>query len=74
MHLKTKEPFCLTKEWVQSGLSFFRLSIPPFVPARAVLEGLKSEDAFENKKVVKNEIDPTCTLTALSTFMSHFSF
>ncbi|XP_056272855.1 endonuclease 8-like 1 isoform X2 [Pseudoliparis swirei] len=39
----------------------FRLSIPPFVPARAVLEGLKSEDAFENKKVVKNEITDTKT-------------
>ncbi|XP_068458300.1 endonuclease 8-like 1 [Clinocottus analis] len=37
----------------------FRLNIPPFVPARTVLEGLKSEDLFENKKAVKNETTDT---------------
>ncbi|XP_061772682.1 endonuclease 8-like 1 isoform X2 [Nerophis ophidion] len=30
--------------------------IPPFVPARTVLEGLESEDACEDKKAVKKEI------------------
>uniref|UniRef100_A0A3Q4AHT9 Endonuclease 8-like 1 n=1 Tax=Mola mola TaxID=94237 RepID=A0A3Q4AHT9_MOLML len=34
----------------------FRLSIPPFVPARTVLEGLESEDFWENEKPVKNEL------------------
>ncbi|XP_049579754.1 endonuclease 8-like 1 isoform X2 [Syngnathus scovelli] len=33
----------------------YRLKIPPFVSARAVLEGLESEDACEDKKSVKNE-------------------
>ena len=36
--------------------SVFRLSIPPFVPARTVLEGLESEDFLENEKPVKNEL------------------
>ncbi len=40
------------------GLFFFRLNIPPFVPARTVLEGLESEDSFE-KKPVKKEITDT---------------
>ncbi|XP_034390114.1 endonuclease 8-like 1 isoform X3 [Cyclopterus lumpus] len=39
----------------------FRLNIPPFVPARTILEGLKSEDVFENKKAVNNEIIDTKT-------------
>ncbi|XP_054475412.1 endonuclease 8-like 1 [Anoplopoma fimbria] len=39
----------------------FRLNIPPFVPARTVLEGLKSEDVLENKKMVKIEITDTKT-------------
>ncbi|KAM9352656.1 endonuclease 8-like 1 [Symphorus nematophorus] len=34
----------------------FRLNIPPFVAARAVLEGLDSEDFFCKEKPVKNEI------------------
>ncbi|XP_054632198.1 endonuclease 8-like 1 [Dunckerocampus dactyliophorus] len=34
----------------------YRLKIPPFVPARAVLEGLKSDDVCEDKKPVKKEI------------------
>ncbi|XP_070763348.1 endonuclease 8-like 1 [Enoplosus armatus] len=34
----------------------FRLNIPPFVPARSVLEILESEDLCENDKPVKNEI------------------
>nr|XP_046250236.1 endonuclease 8-like 1 isoform X2 [Scatophagus argus] len=34
----------------------FRLNIPPFIPARTVLEGLKSEDFCENEKPVINEI------------------
>uniref|UniRef100_UPI0037E88D38 endonuclease 8-like 1 n=1 Tax=Semicossyphus pulcher TaxID=241346 RepID=UPI0037E88D38 len=33
----------------------FRLNIPPFVPARTVLEGLESDDLCENKKLVKTE-------------------
>ncbi|XP_061747950.1 endonuclease 8-like 1 [Nerophis ophidion] len=33
-----------------------KLNIPPFVPARTVLEGLESEDACEDKKAVKKEI------------------
>ncbi|KAM9854909.1 endonuclease 8-like 1 [Aulostomus maculatus] len=33
----------------------FRLNIPPFVPARTVLEGLESEDSFEIQKPVKDE-------------------
>ncbi|XP_042351972.1 endonuclease 8-like 1 isoform X2 [Plectropomus leopardus] len=37
----------------------FRLNIPPFVPARSVLEGLDSEDLCENKKPVKNGITDT---------------
>ncbi|XP_075993514.1 endonuclease 8-like 1 [Genypterus blacodes] len=37
----------------------FRLDIPPFVPARSVLEGLGSEDSCENKKPVKEEITDT---------------
>ncbi|GAA6221375.1 endonuclease 8-like 1 [Lates japonicus] len=39
----------------------FRLSIPPFVPARTVLEGLESEDTSENGKPVKNDITDTKT-------------
>ncbi|KAF1386745.1 hypothetical protein PFLUV_G00098070 [Perca fluviatilis] len=39
----------------------FRLNIPPFVPARTVLEGLESEDLSENKKPVKNETTDTKT-------------
>ncbi|XP_075945268.1 endonuclease 8-like 1 isoform X2 [Anarhichas minor] len=39
----------------------FRLNIPPFVSARTVLEGLQSEDVFENKKPLKNEIKDTKT-------------
>ncbi|XP_037623443.1 endonuclease 8-like 1 [Sebastes umbrosus] len=39
----------------------FRLNIPPFVPARTILEGLESEDLCENKKPVKNEITDTKT-------------
>lgn len=38
---------------------FFRLNIPPFVPARTALEGLESEDYCENEKPVKNEITDT---------------
>lgn len=38
---------------------FFRLNIPPFVPARTVLEGLESEDLCENEKPVKHEISGT---------------
>ncbi|KAL3061501.1 hypothetical protein OYC64_009632 [Pagothenia borchgrevinki] len=34
----------------------FRLNIPPFVPARSVLEGLESEDLCENEKPLKTEI------------------
>ncbi|XP_071354567.1 endonuclease 8-like 1 isoform X1 [Trachinotus anak] len=37
----------------------FRLSIPPFVSARTVLEGLESEDLCESGKLVKNEIADT---------------
>ncbi|XP_008275039.1 endonuclease 8-like 1 isoform X2 [Stegastes partitus] len=37
----------------------FRLNIPPFLPARAVLENLESEDSCENQKPVKNEISDT---------------
>ncbi|XP_061531894.1 endonuclease 8-like 1 [Phycodurus eques] len=33
----------------------YRLNIPPFVPARAVLEGLESEDACEDEKPVMIE-------------------
>ncbi|XP_071354575.1 endonuclease 8-like 1 isoform X2 [Trachinotus anak] len=39
----------------------FRLSIPPFVSARTVLEGLESEDLCESGKLVKNEIADTKT-------------
>ncbi|XP_037307654.1 endonuclease 8-like 1 isoform X2 [Pungitius pungitius] len=39
----------------------FRTNIPPFVPARTVLEEVKSEDAFDNKKAVQNEITDTKT-------------
>lgn len=39
----------------------FRLNIPPFVPARSVLEGLESEDFCENEKPVKKEITDTKT-------------
>ncbi|XP_069018172.1 endonuclease 8-like 1 [Embiotoca jacksoni] len=39
----------------------FRLNIPPFVSARAVLEGLESEDSCENKKHVKKGITDTKT-------------
>ncbi|XP_033491054.1 endonuclease 8-like 1 [Epinephelus lanceolatus] len=39
----------------------FRLNIPPFVAARTVLEGLDSEDLYENEKPVKNEITGTKT-------------
>ncbi|XP_031717124.1 endonuclease 8-like 1 isoform X3 [Anarrhichthys ocellatus] len=39
----------------------FRLNIPPFVSARTVLEGLQSEDVFEDKKPFKNEIKDTKT-------------
>lgn len=38
---------------------FFRLNIPPFVPARTVLEGLESEDLCDNEKPVKNELKDT---------------
>ncbi|XP_070687066.1 endonuclease 8-like 1 [Pempheris klunzingeri] len=37
----------------------FRLNIPPFVPARNILEGLESEDIHEKEKPVKNEIKNT---------------
>lgn len=37
-------------------LIFFRLNIPPFVTARSVLEGLESDDLYENEKPVKDEI------------------
>lgn len=37
-------------------LSLFRLNIPPFVPARTVLEGLEAKDSFENDKPVKSNI------------------
>ncbi|KAM3608808.1 uncharacterized protein V6R79_005112 [Siganus canaliculatus] len=33
----------------------FRLNIPPFVPARTVLEGLELDDLDDNNKSVKNE-------------------
>ncbi|XP_020486961.2 endonuclease 8-like 1 isoform X1 [Labrus bergylta] len=33
----------------------FRLNIPPFVPARTVLEGLESDDSSEKERPVKNE-------------------
>ncbi|TKS73488.1 Endonuclease 8-like 1 [Collichthys lucidus] len=33
----------------------FRLNIPPFVPARKVLEGLESEDLCDDEKPVKND-------------------
>ncbi|XP_063767318.1 endonuclease 8-like 1 isoform X2 [Eleginops maclovinus] len=33
----------------------YRLNIPPFVVARSVLEGLESEDLFDNEKPVKAE-------------------
>lgn len=36
--------------------TFFRLNIPPFVPARTVLEGLESDNLCENEKPVKQEI------------------
>ncbi|XP_059191155.1 endonuclease 8-like 1 [Centropristis striata] len=39
----------------------FRLNIPPFVPARTVLEGLESDDLFGNEKAVKNETKDTKT-------------
>ncbi|XP_039988899.1 endonuclease 8-like 1 isoform X2 [Xiphias gladius] len=39
----------------------FRLNIPPFVPARSVLEGLGSEDLCERNKPVKHEIKHTKT-------------
>ncbi|XP_019731556.1 endonuclease 8-like 1 isoform X2 [Hippocampus comes] len=43
----------------------YRLKIPPFVPARTVLEGLESEDACEDKKPVKNDIlNPKAARTA----------
>lgn len=32
----------------------FRLNIPPFVPARGVLESLGADDLFENKKPLKD--------------------
>ena len=38
---------------------YFRLNIPPFVPARTALEGLESEDLCDNEKPVKNEITDT---------------
>lgn len=36
------------------AVSLFRLNIPPFVPARTVLEGLEAEDLLEKEKPVKN--------------------
>ncbi|XP_047453153.1 endonuclease 8-like 1 [Mugil cephalus] len=39
----------------------FRLNIPPFVPARDVLEGLTTEDLCDNMKPVKNETADTKT-------------
>ncbi|XP_029697395.1 endonuclease 8-like 1 isoform X1 [Takifugu rubripes] len=39
----------------------FRLNIPPFVPARTVLEVLESEDVCENKIAVKAEATDTKT-------------
>ncbi|XP_068595737.1 LOW QUALITY PROTEIN: endonuclease 8-like 1 [Brachionichthys hirsutus] len=39
----------------------FRLDVPPFVPARTVLQGLESDDSTENGKPVKNEITNTKT-------------
>ncbi|XP_041852352.1 endonuclease 8-like 1 [Melanotaenia boesemani] len=34
----------------------YRLNVPPFVPARDVLEGLVSDDLLEKEKPLKNEI------------------
>ncbi|MED6290455.1 hypothetical protein CHARACLAT_013109 [Characodon lateralis] len=39
----------------------YRLNIPPFVCARDVLEGLQSDDGFEARKPLKNEITNTTT-------------
>ncbi|XP_077452960.1 endonuclease 8-like 1 [Stigmatopora argus] len=43
----------------------YRLSIPPFVPARSVLEGLDSEDTWEDRKPVKDEILDKKTATKI---------
>lgn len=56
--LRTRTPYCLTKGPLSKGF-VFRLNIPPFVPARTVLEGLESEDSLESSKPVKNEIVDT---------------
>lgn len=37
----------------------FRLSIPPFVQARTVLEGLQREDPYEDENKVKEEMADT---------------
>ena len=45
-------------QWKESLVEFSlfrRLNIPPFVPARTVLEGLESEDSCESDDCVKNE-------------------
>lgn len=57
--LKTKEPFCLFKRMDLYLCVFSRLNIPPFVPARTVLDGLESEDLCGNEKPLKNEITAT---------------
>merc|ERR1712212_785471 len=46
----------------------FRLNIPPFVQAREVLEGLGSEEVFEDETAIKDQF--TDTKTSESTMKS----
>lgn len=52
---------CWDSDTQQCSLYFFvfRLNIPPFVPARTVLEDLESVDFCENGKPVKTELTDT---------------
>lgn len=57
-----KKASCQTKQRTHifsQTFFFFRLDIPPFVPARTVLELLESEDVCENKIPVKAEATDT---------------
>ncbi|XP_030586784.1 endonuclease 8-like 1 [Archocentrus centrarchus] len=49
----------------------FRSNIPPFVSARAVLEGLESDDSCENENPLKKETDTKMSVSAKKKQMKH---
>lgn len=72
--MRTRKPCTLTKGPLSKVFFFFlRLNIPPFVPARSVLEGLESEDLLESSKPVKNEIADTKVKEPQKDSKPHFS-